>query len=397
MNITANLNQACHLLSGGQLALLQLHSLFCSDASILLLDEPSNHLDLKGKQWLIEKINNFEGKVLLVSHDRFLLENVDAIYQLTGLGLNYFEGNYSQFMEQSQRIEQALDRRIDALKLEKRKIERQEQINKERMEQRASQGNKMRKNGSQPKILLDAMKNSAEQSQASSVKNKNNQKARNSEKLVTLSRQKEALKSQAIYMPDGDASKRTVLLTIDNAHLSFGCKQSIWLKLTQGERLHLQGGNGSGKSTLLKAIHDQPLHQKGPIVKRSESVYLDQHFGLLNSGMNLLDSLRTSCAGLVESEARTLLAGIGFRRDTVYRQIACLSGGEKMKLAMLMVSHKKEAPILLLDEPDNHLDIESKERLSQALKHYKGAFILVSHDDYFVQSLGVNNTLSLCS
>ena len=104
----------------------------------------------------------------------------------------------------------------------------------------------------------------------------------------------------------------------------------------------------------------------------------------------MFDSLMIHSFGLTESDARTLLAGIGFRRNSVYRKVAHLSGGEKMKLAMLIVSHKQGSPLLLLDEPDNHLDIDSKQILASALREYRGAFILVSHDVDFVEEVGVS-------
>ena len=111
--------------------------------------------------------------------------------------------------------------------------------------------------------------------------------------------------------------------------------------------------------------------------------------------MSMLDTLRNSCPKLAESDARTLLAGVGFRRDSVYKMVSALSGGEKMKLAVLMVSHQSCSPLLLLDEPDNHLDIDSKQRLAEALSTYPGPFILVSHDQDFVDEAGINKTLEI--
>ena len=112
---------------------------------------------------------------------------------------------------------------------------------------------------------------------------------------------------------------------------------------------------------------------------------LGQHFGVIREDLSLLDNLVTLCRGLKESDARTLLAGVGFSRDNVFRLGHMLSGGEKMKLAMLIVSHQQAKPFLLLDEPDNHLDLESKLMLAQALNQYPGGFILVSHDEDFVR------------
>ncbi len=163
--------------------------------------------------------------------------------------------------------------------------------------------------------------------------------------------------------------------------------------LSHVERCYLQGDNGCGKSTLLKAIQGAHTDYTGTVKLNVDTVYLDQHFGLLEIESTLLESLLKRSDGLTESDARILLAGIGFRRDAVYRKVVCLSGGEKMKLAMLIVSHIAHSPLLLLDEPDNHLDIESKQILAAALNDYRGAFILVSHDGDFVAEVGVNKTI----
>jgi ATPase subunit of ABC transporter with duplicated ATPase domains len=123
--------------------------------------------------------------------------------------------------------------------------------------------------------------------------------------------------------------------------------------------------------------------------------YLDQHFELLCPDLSLLDNLLKHCEGMIESTARTLLAGIGFRRDSVYRLVGQASGGEKMKLAMLIVSHQTSQPLLLLDEPDNHLDLDSKQILASALRDYVGPFILISHDQDFVAACDISHQLMI--
>ncbi|PSV47483.1 ATP-binding cassette domain-containing protein [Photobacterium indicum] len=395
LRIESELNTYCHTLSGGQLALLQLYKLFESNAEILLLDEPSNHLDSAGKRWLINRLQQFEGQILLVSHDRSLLKHVDAIYQLTGLGLTFFSGNYDVYQEQVTTQSAALDRKIVQLKAEQKKIERQTQANKEKAQQREAQGNRLRKSGSQPKILMDAMKDKAGRSQSAQVTNQQNQVDRNQDKLHSLGVHKEALKPQALYLQQAAQVKKRKLLDVQNCRLHYGTGRLFSFSLSQTDRCYLDGANGCGKSTLLKAIQQQHSSYFGVIKRYTSTVYLDQNFGLLKCDDSMLDSLMHHCRGLIESDARILLAGIGFRRDSVYRKVADLSGGEKMKLSMLMVSHVDDAPLLLLDEPDNHLDIDSKQMLATALKAFKGGFILVSHDKDFVRDVGVNMQVTI--
>ncbi|MEZ8022584.1 ATP-binding cassette domain-containing protein [Vibrio sp. 1F255] len=390
LKITRNLNTLCCSLSGGQLALLQLHQLFVSNNDILILDEPSNHLDNDGRNWLLEQCQLFEGKVLVVSHDRSLLRQMEGIYHLNSLGLRFYKGNYDDYFKQMSNQADALDKQIAHHQSEKKRLERQTQANKEKAQQRESQGNRLRKSGSQPKILLDAMKDKAGRTQGASATSQKNLKDQNQHKLQSLKEQKEQLKPQALYLQQSNNSKKNSLLTVEDCHLSFGSDARINFSMSQGERCYLTGANSCGKSTLLKAIHGQHSNYTGSIKRLGSTVYLDQHFGLLDTNDTMFDSLVTHSGSMTESDARTLLAGIGFRRDSVYRKIAHLSGGEKMKLAMLIVSHKQDSPLLLLDEPDNHLDIDSKQILASALREYQGAFILVSHDADFVEEVGVS-------
>ena len=385
----------CRDLSGGQLALLQLYKLFNAEVDILLLDEPSNHLDAKGRQWLIRQLKQFSGKVLLVSHDRELLRYVDGIYHLTSLGMQYYQGNYDDFYSQHSLKENALDRQITQLKTEQKKIERQQQASREKAQQRKAQGVRLRKSGSQPKILLDAMKNKAEQSQSAAAINQQNQLRRNQQQLTALQQQQEAIKPRRLHLAEFGQAKKASVLRIEGYALSYGCTEPVHLLLAQSERCYLSGPNGCGKSTLLKAIHHFAPKTSQTLSVNTHTAYLDQHFSLLSVDSTMLECLMDYCDGLSESDARTMLAGIGFRRDSVYRRVVHLSGGEKMKLAILMVSHLPEQPLLLLDEPDNHLDIDAKQQLAEALNQYRGAFILVSHDRDFAEAIQFDRQLSL--
>ncbi|WP_061018279.1 ATP-binding cassette domain-containing protein [Vibrio splendidus] len=390
LKITSELTTPCNTLSGGQLALLQLHRLFTSNHDILILDEPSNHLDSDGRNWLLEQCQLFEGKILIVSHDRSLLRNMEGIYHLNSLGLRFYKGNYDDYFKQMSSQSEALDKQIAHHQSEKKRLERQAQANKEKAQQRESQGNRLRKSGSQPKILLDAMKDKAGQSQAASAISQRNLIDQNQHKLQSLKEQKERLKPQALYLQQSNSKKKNALLTVEDCRLDYGSGAAIHFSLSQGEQCYLTGANGCGKSTLLKAIHNEHTNYTGIIKRLGSTVYLDQHFGLLDTHDTMFDSLMIHSDELTESDVRTLLAAIGFRRDSVYRKVAHLSGGEKMKLAMLIVSHKQDSPLLLLDEPDNHLDIDSKQILASALREYRGAFILVSHDVDFVEEVGVS-------
>ncbi len=384
----------CAKLSGGQLARLQLWQLFESDIQLLILDEPSNHLDTDSKQWLVDSIRAFKGALLLISHDRELLREVDEIWELSNLGLQVFGGNYDFYLEQKQLERLAVERQIAHVDKQQKQLQQHAQRSREKAEQRASHGRRLRKEGSQPKILMDAKKESA--TARASNRNKNEQLRLShleQKERVLLSRQ-EQLKSQKLYLTSTPSRSKRVVSICDGV-LPFGRHAPLTLKVLANDKVHLIGKNGCGKSTLLKVLQGKVELLQGELHINTTLYYLDQHFGVVHSHLSMLDNLMQCCEGLTESDARTLLAGIGFRRDNVFRAGSVLSGGEKMKLAMLIVSHQSSQPLLLLDEPDNHLDLESKIMLAQALDSYQGGFILVSHDQSFALESGISHQIDL--
>ncbi|WP_375748366.1 ABC-F family ATP-binding cassette domain-containing protein [Vibrio sp. HN007] len=394
MGLPQDLYFPCAQLSGGQLARLQLWQLFDQKAELLVLDEPSNHLDTHAKQWLIESINSYDGAILLISHDRALLREMEEIWELSTLGLQVFGGNYDFYAEQKRTEVNAVERQLASVEKQKKQLEEQLQRNREKAEQRASQGNKSRKDGSQSKILLDGQKQSAENRASNRNKNAQLRQMHLQQKEQELSSRKEQLKPQKIYLADSHTSARKVI-SICEGMLAFGDHRTITLQVYANDKIHLKGNNGCGKSTLLQTLLGNLSLSQGEMLVNTPLYYLDQHFGVIREDISILSNLTRSCEGLRESDARTLLAGIGFRRDSVFRLGGMLSGGEKMKLSMLIVSHQPSKPLLLLDEPDNHLDLDSRIMLAEALSSYQGGFILVSHDDDFSSESGVNRRFSL--
>ncbi|WP_448551849.1 ATP-binding cassette domain-containing protein [Thalassotalea montiporae] len=389
LGLPEDLNFPCAKLSGGQLARLQLWQLFKSNVQLLILDEPSNHLDESAKQWLINAIENYTGNILLISHDRALLREMNEIWELSSTGLSVYGGNYDFYAEQKQTEQLAIERQLAQLNKAQKKLVTQAQLNQEKAEQRAAQGNRLRKGGSQSKILLDFKKGKASASNASRNKSAQVRQQQLQTQTQELSQKHEQVSRQKLYIADQQSNAKKAISVIDGV-LPFGNIQPISLKVFANNKLHLKGNNGSGKSTLLKAILGEIALSYGELMVNTPVCYLDQHFGVIQEKLSILANMMTLCDGMTETDARTLLAGIGFRRDAVYRLGKQLSGGEKMKLAVLVISHQAHQPFLLLDEPDNHLDLASKQLLAKALLEYRSGFILISHDRDFAQESGVN-------
>ncbi|RSD30115.1 ATP-binding cassette domain-containing protein [Vibrio pectenicida] len=381
-------NLLCSELSGGQLNRLILWKLFEQNNAFLILDEPSNHLDKPSKQWLIDCMQRFPGAILLISHDKELLSEVDEIWELSNTGLQVFGGNYHFFEEKKQSEQQAIERQLANIGRQKKHFTTQAQRNFEKAQQRASKSNKLRKSGSQAKILLNGMKENAENSASNRSKLTQLRKAQLQSQELQISTKQDKWKNQRFNVIKYSETLRTRISFLDGK-LAFGSTAKLTLQLFHGEKIHLQGYNGCGKSTLLKTLLGELPLSEGHINTNGTFYYLDQHLTNINQTLSVLDNLCSQVKGINQCEARTLLAGIGFRGDSVFKSSKVLSGGEKMKLSMLIVSHQTNHPFLLLDEPDNHLDIDSKAMLADALRHYQGGFLLVSHDNDFAYDCSI--------
>lgn len=390
-------------LSGGEYTKLQLLKLFEQHPGLLILDEPSNHLDEEGKHWLLDKIKQFEGAILLVSHDRVLLNEMEEIWEIEDQTLHLYGGNYNAYKKQKTAQHEAFRRQLSALQQQTKHLEKQAQHNYEKAQQRASTGNRLRKNGSQAKVLLDKKRDNA--TKAASARNKN-ERARaahitqhKQQLLQTASHKPLVDKPLRFYLKDQlnhkSHAKNKTAFSLENVILAYGTQQPLSLSINTHQKLQVSGKNGCGKSTLLKTLHKSLHAQAGRLSINTSTAYLDQHFSLLHNKATALENLMTQCPTLLLSEARTLMASAGLHGDTAMQSVATLSGGQKMKLAMLIVSNQRQQPFLLLDEPDNHLDIESKSVLAHAIKHYLGGILLVSHDTNFMIDCKITKAIYL--
>jgi len=386
LHLPADLERNCLSLSGGERTKLILWTLFQSNVQLLVLDEPSNHLDKQGKGWLIAQLKSYPGDVLLVSHDRELLQQVDAIYELTSLGITFYNCAYSDFLLAKHNKEQAIQKQLLQLIKQKSNVLNQAQKNKEKAQKRASKGNRLRNDKSQAKVLLDANKNKAEAAASGRVSQTKTQVSIIENKQAVLLKQQEQLKPLSLSM-DHIKSKKVQQLYVENIVLPFGSQEPINMIVMNNEKHHLVGVNGSGKSTLMKVLLGELRPISGNVHLHAPVFYFDQYFSLLVGRLSMLANMQNHCSHINDSQLRTLLAGIGFKGDKVFTQVDTLSGGEKMRLMILVMSHQNELPLLLLDEPDNHLDIESKEVLANALNQFNGSFIIVSHDEHLIISI----------
>ncbi|TLM79355.1 ABC-F family ATP-binding cassette domain-containing protein [Microbulbifer harenosus] len=380
-------------LSGGQRTRLALAAAFMHRGHYLLLDEPSNHLDRHGRAWLHAQLRAHHGGALVASHDRELLECMDNLFELGESGLRHYGGNYS-FYQQVRSAELAgLEQRLENTRKEIQLTERQQQKALQRAAQRQRQGENDR--GSQSKLLLDAKKNRAGNSLGKLKQQHFHRQAHLQQKLANDKSQLEQHRVQHLAVTSSGL-RGGIRLHLENLRLPFGSQEPISLTLHSGARWHISGVNGSGKSTLLKVISGEIRPQSGECHVHGTYLYLDQDFTLLDIHCSALDNLLRLHPDKDATYWRTALGSMRLRGELALRPLNTLSGGERLKVALLAVTRGAQAPdLLLLDEPDNHLDLDSRQLLEGALREYPGSFLIVSHDPVFLAAVGMNGELSL--
>jgi ATPase subunit of ABC transporter with duplicated ATPase domains len=385
-----------HALSGGERQRIALLGAWLSDADWLILDEPSNHLDREQQLKLAQQIQRWPNGLVMISHDRALLELMDEIVELSPTGLAVYGGNYSHYVAAREQEQQAFQATLQGERSQAKREQREMAVQMERQQRRNARGDRNARDGSQTKLITNAQKERSENSQGRLRLNQ--QLAREQQQQrITDARARCAADIQRIMLPpETVVPNGKLVLQLNDLILPFGHAEPIGLTLTGPQRMAVRGANGSGKSTLLQIIAGRLMPRAGEVICTVQVGWLDQHAGLEYPQRTAVQWLHESNPELPEAEARTRLAQLGIDADRVQLQTAQLSGGERLKIALAALLHAQRPPqLLLLDEPDNHLDLPSRLALEQMLGQYQGALLMVSHDDAFVDSIGIDLELPL--
>jgi ATPase subunit of ABC transporter with duplicated ATPase domains len=394
------LNRPIASLSGGERTRVALARLLIESPDVLLLDEPTNNLDADGRQAVAHLLERWQGGILVASHDRALLERVDRIVELTSIGITIFGGAWSAFAEAREaardRAEADLDHAADAL----RDTERALQKAREKKSRRDKAGRAWRAKGIEDKMFMDREKERAENSAARESRLADRLIGERTEALQAARARVEILTPLAIDLPQTNLPDGRELVAFKDVVMAFGERQlfgPLSFDVRGPERIAVRGANGSGKTTLFRLITGELEPSRGDMSRRTDRVaVLDQHVGLLDPALSILDNLRRLNPELTANEAHAALARFAFRNRAALQIARTLSGGERLRAAMACVFARPQPPfLLLLDEPTNHLDIASIEELENALKGFDGALITISHDDAFLQSIGIEREIVL--
>ncbi|PLT27931.1 ribosomal protection-like ABC-F family protein [Peribacillus deserti] len=352
------------MLSGGEQTKVCLGLLLLTSPDVLLLDEPTNHLDIAAVEWLEEFLKDYEGTVVIISHDRFFLdETATKIIDIEDGEATVYHSNYTGFVLEK---EARLLEEFQAYQEQQKKI----------------------------KKMKEAIKRLREWANRANPPNEGlHKRARNMERALDrmekLKRPILERKKMGLQLESGERSGKDVILLKD-ACKSFGDKvlfQEINFHLQFQERVAIVGRNGCGKSTLLKIMQSELELDHGQIqVGSSVKIgYLSQHLYMQNTGQSVIEAFREDIS-ITEGEARHVLARFLFYGPAVFRKVGQLSGGERMRLKLAQLMHQ-DINLLILDEPTNHLDIDSREVLEEALEDFKGTILAVSHDRYLLNKL----------
>lgn len=390
-----------HTLSGGEITRLLLAKAFLSDADFLLLDEPTNHLDSTARQQLYNAIQQWDGGLIVASHDRALLNLMEEIVELTTLGASCYGGNYDAYVEQKAMEKSAKEQQMQDAKKWMKKTKNTVQSSREKHEQKQSYGRELRRRGSIDKMAANSKKGRSERTLR--------QLLIKEERLITqaeiqLKSAKEKIEINEeihVELPETVVPNGKVILDIEHLNFSYSNTsdliiQNFDLKVQGPERIALVGDNGSGKTTLIKLILHALQPQDGKIyIGTSHVSYLDQNASLLNADFSILENFLLLNPDAKENDAYKCLAQFLFRNTSTHQFIKNLSGGEKLRALLACVLMSKQPPqLLILDEPTNHLDLHSVGSIESALKNYQGAMIVISHDQRFLENIDVTRYIN---
>ena len=371
--------QQAENLSGGEKTKLMLCKVMVSDFDLLILDEPTNHLDMESCQWLEDYIISLDKTVLIISHDRYFLDNVtNKIWELMPKDLWEYTGNYSEYKVQKENKEKNT-------KKEYGKQEARIQDLKGMINDRKNWYTSAHKSAGQDDFYRAKAKKHTSVMRA---------KKRELERLENnrIDKPQKTVSPAFEIINKGFAEKKLppVLVRAENLSKKFGNRiivQNVSLNIQRGDKIALLGANGVGKTTLLKIITNLDKDYQGTVAMNPSLKigYFAQELSDLNSEITILDDVLT-VGGVRVDEARLLLACLLFRGNEVYKKIGNLSMGERCRVifAKLILS----APdLLILDEPTNYLDIISREKIEEVLENFRGSMLFVSHDRYFTRRL----------
>ncbi|WP_196467349.1 ABC-F family ATP-binding cassette domain-containing protein [Planomonospora sp. ID91781] len=390
------LDRTVATLSGGETVMAGLAALLLRRPEVLLLDEPTNNLDLDARHRLYAAVEAWTGVLVVVSHDRALLELVDTVADLSGGAVRMYGGNLAAYEEMLAAERETAERMVRAAGADVRRQQREWEEAQVKLARRVRYGNTMYERKREPKIIMQARKREA---QVSAGKHRNLHAGKLAEARDRLGEAESAVRDDPeirIGLPETAVPAGKTVLTVTGLRTASGTAVDE-LVVRGPERVALTGPNGSGKTTLLRTIAGELEPVEGAVAVGVPGVrYLPQRLDLLDDGLSVLDNVRRFAPSATVNEVRAGLARFLLRGERADRPAATLSGGERFRAVLAALLSAEPPPrLLLLDEPTNNLDLASVRQLTQALGAYRGALVVASHDQAFLEAVGITRRLVL--
>jgi ATPase subunit of ABC transporter with duplicated ATPase domains len=400
VELDASATTALTSLSGGERTRAALAAALFAEPDFLLLDEPTNNLDRAGRDAVLRLIEGWKAGLVVISHDRELLERMDAIVELTTLGVTQYGGNWSHYRERKALELEVAEHDLAHARKRQAEVARRGRIADERRQRRDAAGARKAARGDMPKILAGARRNAAEASGGGDQRLKARLAADTAQDVADAQARIEVLQSLSIVLPAANVpTTQTLLETRDLAvgyDSALPIRQGFDLTITGPERIALAGPNGCGKSTLLRTLAGDLRPIGGTLRINASVAYLDQNVALLDRTTTILGNFQRLNPGKDENACRAMLAGFLFRADSALQIAGTLSGGQMLRAALACCLGGDAPPeLLILDEPTNHLDLDSVGAVEAALSVFDGALLVVSHDEAFVREIGIERRIEL--
>ncbi|MGY2412648.1 ABC-F family ATP-binding cassette domain-containing protein [Pseudomonas pergaminensis] len=375
-------------LSGGQLARVVIIGALLAEPQLLVLDEPTNHLDSGGRMWLLRMLGDWRGGLVVVSHDRQLLNAMARIIELSPLGVHVYGGNYAAYRHQRDAEQQAAHAALEHARLARSRERRRLQKDHDSLQRNAARSRKHAETANVDRFTKARWKGAATEI-VSTVRSAHWQHKHELDAQVREAYERIVDETPTLLaLPASSVPNGRQVLSLVDAYLPWLPSTHLNAHLAGPVRVAVRGPNGCGKSTLLKVLAGEWRLVSGECSVQVPSAYIDQHLALLDDQRSLVEQLNLLDTPLAEAELRTRLALLQLDALRVTQPVGQLSGGERLKAAMAIALWREvPAQLLLLDEPTNHLDLESVMAFEQALQGFTGAMLVVSHDAAFVQAI----------
>lgn len=389
-------------LSGGQKTKVFLAGIAIHQPQLVLMDEPTNHLDAESRQVLYHYIQTTNTTLVIISHDRTLLNLLPMVCQLDKHGITTYGGNYDFYAEQKALAANALAEELRDREKALRKARETERQAIERQQKLDARGKKKQEKAGMPTIMMNTMRNNAEKSTA-------NMKEVHAEKIGSIAdevnRLRKVLPGNDKMKLDLDASalhKGKILAAAKEVNVVFNgillWSAAISATLVSGRRIAVKGNNGSGKTTLVKLLLGQLQPSEGSVeLADFSTVYIDQDYSMVDNRLTVYEQAQHYNTGLLqEHEVKSKLTHFLFNKGDWDKPCAALSGGEKMRLLLCCLTLGNKTPdVIVLDEPTNNLDMQNIEILVNAIAGYSGTLLVISHDAWFLDRVGVQEEIIL--